>query len=76
MKIIRNKSNNNNNNNNNKMLTYSKNYIKKIIADNNSQRHCRNLIPYCDLRIVYLCESFFFNKVAGIRPATLLKSRL
>ena len=23
-----------------------------------------------------LCQSFFFNKVAGLRPATLLKKRL
>ena len=24
----------------------------------------------------HLCESLFFNKVAGVRPATLLKKRL
>ena len=24
----------------------------------------------------YLCQSLFFNKVAGLRPATLLKKRL
>ena len=24
----------------------------------------------------YLCQSLFFNKVAGLRPATLLKNRL
>ena len=24
----------------------------------------------------HLCQSFFFNKVAGLRPATLLKKRL
>ena len=24
----------------------------------------------------HLCQSFFFNKVAGLRPATLLKMRL
>ena len=24
----------------------------------------------------HLCQSFFFNKVAGVRPATLLKKRL
>ena len=25
---------------------------------------------------IHLCQSFFFNKVAGLRPATLLKKRL
>ena len=68
MKIIRNKSNNNNNNN--KMLTYSKNYIKKIIADNNSQRHCRSLIPYCDLRIVY--NDISHNKIHKQLPGGVL----
>ena len=24
----------------------------------------------------HLCQSFFFNKVAGLRPVTLLKKRL
>lgn len=36
------------------MLSYSKNYIEKILADNNSQGHCRQiLIPYYHLKIVY-----------------------
>ena len=28
------------------------------------------------LEILYLCQSLFFNKVAGLRPAALLKKRL
>ena len=46
----------------------------------NSQRRCsvrkgvlRNFTKFTGK---HLCQSLFFNKVAGLRPATLLKKRL
>ena len=45
-------------------------------------RHQRCSLSKCVLRNLvkftkkYLCKSLFFNKVAGLRPATLLKKRL
>ena len=34
------------------------------------------LVNFAKLTGNHLCQSLFFNKVAGLRPATLLKKRL
>ena len=61
-------TNNNDNNNNNKNLPGECSRLKPL-------PHFLLL----DLRKFtgkHLCQSLFFNKVAGLRPATLLKKRL
>ena len=41
-------------------------YIKRWLSSQN----------FAKFTGTYLCQSLFFNKVAGLRPATLLKKRL
>ena len=53
--------------------------IWKLTAETVAQRYCvkkvalRNFAKFAEK---HLCQSLFFNKVAGLRPATLLKKRL
>ena len=52
------------------------------VSSNNRSNHWRCSVKKGVLRNFakfigkHLCKSFFFNKVAGLRPATLLKKRL
>ena len=56
----------------------------KLLCENNSHRSsrpevlCRKgvLRNFAKLTGKHLCRSLFFNKVAGLRPGTLLKNKL
>ena len=56
--------------------------VSAIYTYNNRSSHLRCSVKKCVLRNSakftgkHLCQSLFFNKVAGLRPATLLKKRL
>ena len=54
--------------------------IKKVSRIRSSHQRCFMikvvLGNFAKLTAKYLCQSPFFNKVAGLRPATLLRKRL
>ena len=56
------------------------NWIKMSLFFRSSHRRCSLrkgvLTNFAKFTRKHLCQSFFFNKVAGLRPATLLKKRL
>ena len=57
-------------------------YISLVWWEINFSSHCRCSVKKGDLKNFaksigkHLCQSLFFNKVAGLRSATLLKKRL
>ena len=56
-------------------------YVKvSYLKNRSSQQRCSMikgvLKKYAKLTGKHLCQSLFLNKVAGLRPATLLKKRL
>ena len=52
--------------------------MTKIIRSSRLEVFCRNGVVknFAKFTGKHLCQSLFFNKVAGLRPATLLKKRL
>ena len=50
----------------------------QIVRSSRPEVFCREgvLRKFAKFRGKHLCQSLFFNKVAGLRPAILLKKRL
>ena len=54
-------------------ITYTYNYQKQPLEVSCKVKSCINFAKFTGK---HLCQSLFFNKVAGLRPAILLKKRL
>ena len=52
--------------------------LSKVTRNSRSEVFCKKgvLRNFAKSTGKHLCQSLFFNKVAGLRPATLLKKRL
>ena len=82
-KFLRNRSTENRDNKQRNYFVYlvrklKRKYIQYSIFSNTCVRvsKCVRVINTCVQFYKYLCQSLFFNKVAGLRPVTLLKKRL
>ena len=51
--------------------------LRTLLVNNSGEAATRGVLRnFTKFTGKHLCQSFFFNKVAGLRPATLLKKRL
>ena len=59
-----------------RLLLKAVNYFRKKNLNHQKQSPRGVLLNFAKFTVKHLCQSLPFNKIAGLRPATLLKERL